>query len=108
MSHYRLGAAFEHRVADKLRLAGWTVIRAAGSHGKADLVAVKPGCVVFVQCKRHGALGTQEWNDVWELSQAAGAVPVMAQMPGVRGVAFHRLLGPKVKRGVRPLEGWLP
>jgi Holliday junction resolvase len=106
MSHYRLGAAFEHRVADKLRAAGWTVIRAAGSHGKADLVAVKPGRVVFVQCKRRGTLGTREWNELVELSQVAGAVPVMAQMPGRRGVAFHRLLGPKVKRGVRPLEVW--
>lgn len=107
-NHYRLGTAFEHRTADKLRLAGYTVIRAAGSHGKADLVAVKPGLVVFVQCKRKGALGTVEWNDVFDLAQVAGALPVMAQMPGPRGVAFYILNDRKTQRGVRPMTRWEP
>jgi hypothetical protein len=48
------GASFERKVADLLESDGYLVIRAAGSHGAADLVALKLGQVLFVQCKLNG------------------------------------------------------
>ena len=43
MTNYRKGAGRELRVADLYRANGWVVYRSAGSHGPADLVAMKSG-----------------------------------------------------------------
>jgi restriction system protein len=49
------GAEFENYVAARLRRAGWQVdfTRATGDYG-VDLIAVKDGKSVAVQCKRYG------------------------------------------------------
>jgi len=39
----RAGTKREHQVADVLRSEGWIVYRSAGSHGCADLVAMRVG-----------------------------------------------------------------
>jgi len=41
MSRYRTGARAEYKLKHELEKNGWHVIRAAGSHGKWDLVAVR-------------------------------------------------------------------
>lgn len=48
---YTSGRYFEYRVRNYLHNLGWTVFRSAGSHTMADLVALKPGKVLLVQCK---------------------------------------------------------
>lgn len=48
----RKGTSFEYRIADKYRRAGYIVLRARGSLGPADLIALKAGeRDVFIQCK---------------------------------------------------------
>jgi Holliday junction resolvase len=42
MSKYLKGRRYEYLVKDKLEKEGYIVIRASGSHGKWDLVAVHP------------------------------------------------------------------
>jgi len=42
-SAYRRGRDFEYRVQRRLVAAGWRVVRSAGSHSPADLVAWDPG-----------------------------------------------------------------
>lgn len=37
------GSRREHKVAELLRAEGWVVYRSAGSHGNADLVALRVG-----------------------------------------------------------------
>jgi len=51
--NYNRGRAKEYRVAEQYRKNGCLVIRAAKSHGFADLVAVHPKTrhIFFVQCK---------------------------------------------------------
>jgi Holliday junction resolvase len=56
-SKYGRGRAFEYRVKDMLEREGYFVIRSAGSHSVADLVAIKPSKfmpnapdVALVQC----------------------------------------------------------
>ena len=52
MTNYRRGVLIELRAAHELQAAGYLVIRAAGSHGPADLVAVGEYVVRLIQCKR--------------------------------------------------------
>jgi Holliday junction resolvase len=56
------------------------VIRAAGSKGatKVDLVAVKPGSLIFIQCKATGTLQPAEWDRLVEVAGWVGATPVLA------------------------------
>lgn len=51
--NYRAGVAFERKVKKEWESGGWYVTRAAGSHGAADLICLKPGELpVVIQCKR--------------------------------------------------------
>jgi len=51
-SQGRRGAKREHAVAEIMRADGWVVYRSAGSHGNADLIAMRVGCKVrLVQVK---------------------------------------------------------
>lgn len=52
--NYESGRRYEYALAKELRAARWDVIRASGSHGKFDLIAVsqdKPHTVMLIQCK---------------------------------------------------------
>jgi len=108
MTHYRRGAAFERAIAARLTGDGYLVIRAAGSHGVADLVALKPGEVVLIQCKISGTIGISEWNKFYIASRSVAALPVLA-FKASRGVyEYHRLTGPRQTRRPPPYEVWTP
>lgn len=99
-SNYARGRDLEHRVRTHLREEGYEVLRTAGSKSKVDLVALKPGQILFVQCKRSGALPPAEWNALWDLAAMVGAVPVLAeQLP--RGRRYWRLTARKDQPGRR-------
>jgi Holliday junction resolvase len=97
-SGYALGAAFERRTMAALETDGYEVFRSAGSHGKSDVIAIKQGQVLLIQCKRSGKIDRAEWNELVRLRQAldprGGTVlALLAYMPGARGgVAFRELL----------------
>ena len=51
-SNYIRGRAFEYKRMKEWREWGYTCMRTAGSHGFADIIAVKAGRPVeFIQCK---------------------------------------------------------
>jgi Holliday junction resolvase len=103
MNQYGTGRRFEWKVRDDLIANGYEVMRAAGSKGstKVDLIAVKPGQMLFIQCKNSGALPPAEWDRIVEVAGWVGAVPILAANgERGRGVAYTRLLGPK-RRGCR-------
>lgn len=50
-TNYQRGAAFELRVKHHLEVNGYEVIRSAGSHSIIDLIALKPGQLLIIQCK---------------------------------------------------------
>lgn len=109
MSHYAAGRRFEWQVRDDLADNGYIIVRAAGSKGdaKVDLIAIKPGQLLFVQCKSTaGALGPAEWDRLVEVSAMVGAVPVLAAKGGRgQGIQYTRLLGRKVPRArTQPVE----
>jgi Holliday junction resolvase len=111
-NRYATGTRFEHKTRDDLIANGYDVIRAAGSKGptKVDLVAVKPGSLIFIQCKATGTLPPAEWDRLVEVSGWVGAVPVLAANgPRGRGIVYTRLLGPKRRRArTQPCEPFLP
>ena len=56
--NYIAGRRFEYKVKHLLERKGYTVLRTSGSHGFADLVAVKNDYnarIIFIQCKNRKA-----------------------------------------------------
>lgn len=113
-SQYRRGADFERKVKAALEAQGAVyVVRAAGSHGPADLIAfygLRYGEVVpavgtlpfktfalaphieFVQAKRNGQMSRADQWALVELAHQCGAVPVLAyQGPRGKPVLFRVL-----------------
>lgn len=105
MNQYRRGSDFERKVAEHLTTNGYLVVRAAGSHGHADLVALKPGQVLLVQCKLTGASAVRpgEWNGFYAAAVGVGAVPLIAWRPARGQIGFLRMTATKTGvQGVRP------
>lgn len=65
---YRKGRTFEHTVRRGLERHGWTVLRVAGSKGAVDLVALRPGRIAFIQCRRGGGISVRERDDLAQFS----------------------------------------
>ena len=72
MNNYARGANFERRVQDEYEKSGWFVIRSAGSHSWIDLVALKAGEVLLIQCKIDGRLSPAERQQLQELARDTG------------------------------------
>lgn len=112
--NYARGASFERLVGAKLAADGYRVLRAAGSHGKADVIALKRGQVVLVQCKLTGPTGVSpaEWNELYELATEVGAIALVAHRPARGRVEYLRITGPKtaLTRATRktPCVPWTP
>lgn len=51
MSNYTKGRRFEYQLMKYLRNFNPVVMRTAGSHGLFDIIAVKPGAILFIQAK---------------------------------------------------------
>lgn len=108
-TNYDRGAEFERRVKKHLEARGYAVMRSAGSHTPADLMALMVGEIVAVQCKRNGRLDPDEWNEFISWTKIADATPVVAQTgPAGRGIIYHRLVSRKDGKGRQPWEHWLP
>lgn len=95
-SAYVTGRNFEYRTRDYLKDREFFVIRSPVSKSPVDLVAVRKGEVLFVQCKKGGYLPKHEWNPLLELAESVGAKPILATIAKKRGsIVFEELLGPK-------------
>lgn len=90
MSGYARGVYAEKRTADRLRADGYFVMESRGSHGVADLLAVKIApCayldhsqVLMVQVKGGEArLDDAWWNELHDTARTAGALPIVADWP---------------------------
>lgn len=95
-SMYRLGRQFEYHVRDLFRKHGFVVLRSAGSKTIIDLIAVsKEVGTIFVQCKRSGCIVSREWNELFSLASAVGAISVLAERPTGRGIKLWTMTGLK-------------
>lgn len=111
-SQYRRGADFERKVANNLTLDGYHVVTSRGSHGHADLIALKPGQTLLVQCKLGGPgeVPPAEWNALRSIAGYVGGLAIVASRPKRGLVAYHLMTGLKSGvRGVRPpCVEWTP
>jgi len=83
----RRGAGWEWTLAQRLRAAGWHVVRSSGSHGPVDLYAWDPdGTLWLVQAKTAGAHrpGPADRRLLREVAVRTGGWPVVVS-PGPRG-----------------------
>ena len=74
---YRRGRSFEYRVRDRLEREGYIVFRTSKSSGRSkggvDLVAIRNGSVVLVECKTSkGQVTSYLKQSLKELAEVAG------------------------------------
>jgi Holliday junction resolvase len=97
VTRYSDGYRFECGTRDLLREKKYEVIRSAGSKGKIDIVGIRAGELLFIQCKLQGLCPPAERKRVLELSRMVNAVPLIAyshkEGRAAATVRFFRLLG---------------
>ena len=94
-SMYRLGRHVEYSVRDDFKKHGYFAMRSPASKSPIDILAVKKGSVVFIQCKRSMAIGVREWNIFYDLAKSVDAVPIVAGRPTGRGLLYCIMTGEK-------------
>lgn len=78
MTKYSKGARFENEVKDILVEDDWLVVRAAGSHGIIDVLAVKYGVIWGIQCREGGYITPDERKEIIALARKHKATPIVA------------------------------
>jgi Holliday junction resolvase len=82
---YRQGRSFEYATMRKLRQVGYFCMRSFGSKGANDILAVKNGTALFVQCKHSRYQNTKPENfDLTSLIKLAERFDGKAIFAGVR------------------------
>ena len=108
---YRRGADLERAAKKYLEANGYYVIKSAGSKGVADLVGIKPGETLYVQCKLDGYLTPAERVSFRQAALASGAVALVGywykEGRSARRPAFYELtsMGPAGNRDWTPDHG---
>ena len=105
-SNYEKGRAFEYRVKHDLEKRGYYCVRAAGSHSKVDVVAVKGDICLFCQCKTDGAITPDEWNTLYSICACPSFLPIVATKNGTH--LEYKLITKPRGRGRREWESFDP
>ena len=74
---YRKGRRFEWEVRKLLEERGYVVIRAARSK-PVDLVAMKEGEILLIECKYDSYLSKERKEELIRIAEKAGATPILA------------------------------
>ena len=82
------GRRHEWRWRNYFESEGYEVVRSAASRGAADLICIKPGQVLLVQCKRTALPGPDERR---ELVRVARMLPGIAVPVIARGKSLERI-----------------
>lgn len=79
----RIGKAFEATVKIHFQTLGFFVLVSAGSRTLADLVAVKKGQILFIQCKLNEIMKLHERQALYRLADNYGAMAIFATTKGM-------------------------
>lgn len=108
MTAYRRGVYREKRTADHLRDEGYVVVESRGSHGVADLVALKWGQCLLVQVKTKAQLTHEAWNGLYDAARETDSVALVADWPKRGTLRLRRITGLHEARSQRwPCEPFL-
>jgi len=101
-SPYARGRRFEYRTRDYLRKLGWFVVRQPRS-AFPDLVAIRDGSIILVECKVDGYMPSTERRYMVRLARRkVGGKAVLAFRRG--RVLLLRQLSPRSANFDRPFE----
>jgi Holliday junction resolvase len=109
VSGYRNGADLERAVKHYLEDNGYAlVIKSAGSKGKVDVIGLKRGETVLVQCKTTAGMSPADRANLRSLASTLGAIPLLASWvkegTAARTIGFTNITSPG-SAGFRP---WTP
>jgi hypothetical protein len=108
VTNYRNGANLERAAKRYLEDNGYYVTKSGGSKGVVDLVALKPGEVLLVQCKTDGYLAPAERTALRQLALRLNATALAGRWAkegrAARTVGFAELVSME-PAGNRP---WTP
>jgi len=77
-SAYERGRRFEYRVRKYLKEKGYFVVRSAKSGTVCDLVALKKGKILLVQCKLNKKISRKEKEELAKLAEQVGGKAILA------------------------------
>ena len=99
--NYVSGRALEYKIAILFRRKGYFVVRSAGSHGAADLVAVKRGKKpLLIQAKKgKGGISIEERNKLFLTAIEVDSVPIVVIKEDRKLAVYTQLTGIAVKHG---------
>lgn len=107
-SWYVKGRQLEYAVVKVLRRHGWWPQRTKRSLTCCDVSGMRADLNVLVQCKLNGRLGIDEWNELIDLAEQTGAVPLLAtHEKSLARIQWYRLDARK-RRGVRQRQPMTP
>lgn len=89
IEEYRKGRAFETRTRKYLQSLGYVTMPSPGSQGPADLLAVKCGEILLIQCKLYGTLPKNGRIALEEMAKRAGGIPLLATTRKDQTIIFH-------------------
>jgi Holliday junction resolvase len=105
VSNYDRGVRLERDTRHDLEANGYEVIRSAGSKSAIDLVAFKPGELLFVQCKAaSGVVSPAERARLVAAASTVQALPVVALRPLRKPITYRVLYG----MGPKEWSPWTP
>ena len=91
MTNYSKGANFERSICADLTQRGALCVRAAGSHGIADVIAIWPnGPAWLIQAKTNGKMSGADMRELGRTAHAYGMVPVKASRPKRGKLLYER------------------
>jgi Holliday junction resolvase len=101
MTTYQKGYHYELKMATYFRRHGYFVTRSAGSHGVADLVAIKKGKrPLLIQCKTgEGGISLEERNKLYTIAIGISAIAIVASKRDRKPTIFVQLIGVAIKKG---------
>lgn len=89
--NYVRGRAFEYRVIRDLQERGFWCIRAAGSKGAVDVLALAKGQILLVQAKTSGKFPRSEREVLVLLAESLDATPVLVDRVDARKLTYRRV-----------------
>lgn len=106
MSGYEDGRRVEWAVVHDLQANGYETTRAASSKGVADVIGIKAGQVLFVNCKRTSMPRPGERKDLLRVAAMLPGVgvPLVALHPVRQSLVYRLLTGP----GPKDWQPWSP
>jgi Holliday junction resolvase len=70
--------SFESKIARLYKGKGYYTVISAGSRGVADVVAIKPNEILFIQCKSNCGLSSAEKQKLKQVASSASAKGLFA------------------------------